>query len=380
MDILKTNAERAQRKEFTPMSPEESEDEDYCLHRESERLQPNEFLDEDDEFPAYGPGIKDLLGSRMPTQSEFDLAFKKVRYTNRWWYKDIPDNYSSESYEHVCFFWENEACPWTSKNKCGEFSLNLAFTMPRPKGPTTWRLIIVFQSLHLAISKILEERLKMMIMLYLESHSHMILKKRSLRGDILAIQLVLDDLRQQEGTGMYMKLRFDYEYISGNIQHEFLWATLASLEINEKSLRLIKALFKDAFTTTMFANDVGRDVRLTRGIRQGSPLTPVLNLLAKEPLMAMLKDGFEEGFIKRLNLGAGTIIDVDYSFFPDDIGLFFQVDESSFTHVRTIIQLYEIESGSTFNYQKSTIYMLGLNDAPDWVKQTGCERIFSVEL
>ncbi|BBN16629.1 hypothetical protein MPTK1_7g07990 [Marchantia polymorpha subsp. ruderalis] len=344
-----SNAERAQRKEFTPMSPEESEDEDYCLHRESERLQPNEFLDEDDEFPAYGPGIKDLLGSRMPTQSEFDLAFKKPAHGLR-------------------------------KTSAVNSASNLAFTMPRPKGPTTWRLIIVFQSLHLAISKILEERLKMMIMLYLESHSHMILKKRSLRGDILAIQLVLDDLRQQKGTGMYMKLRFDYEYISGNIQHEFLWATLASLEINEKSLRLIKALFKDAFTTTMFANDVGRDVRLTRGIRQGSPLTPVLNLLAKEPLMAMLKDGFEEGLIKRLNLGAGTIIDVDYSFFPDDIGLFFQVDESSFTHVRTIIQLYEIESGSTFNYQKSTIYMLGLNDAPDWVKQTGCERIFSVEL
>ncbi|KAL3680061.1 hypothetical protein R1sor_023017 [Riccia sorocarpa] len=85
----------------------------------------------------------------------------------------------------------------------------------------------------------------------------------------------------------------------------------------------------------------------------------------------MLVQGLTTGTLKPIRFGEAT---ADYSLFADDMGVYLELQETSFRALRGILSFFESASGAKLNLHKSSALIIGKHTpAPDWLQRTGCE-------
>lgn len=92
----------------------------------------------------------------------------------------------------------------------------------------------------------------------------------------------------------------------------------------------------------------------SKGLRQGDPLSPYLFILCMEGLSIMLQKFEGEGALH----GAKAAINapmISHLFFADDSLLFFRADEREAIKVKDVLHEYEMASGQSINFQKSSM-------------------------
>jgi hypothetical protein len=97
------------------------------------------------------------------------------------------------------------------------------------------------------------------------------------------------------------------------------------------------------------------DITLTRGIRQGDPLSPYLFIICAEVLSARLIKANEDGRL----MGVPTSKRgprISYLFFADDSLLFCRANQSQWCAMMDILQLYKGASGQKMNANKTSIF------------------------
>ncbi|XP_026451504.1 uncharacterized protein LOC113351785 [Papaver somniferum] len=94
---------------------------------------------------------------------------------------------------------------------------------------------------------------------------------------------------------------------------------------------------------------------LTRGIRQGDPLSPYLFLFIIEAFSRLLQRNVDAGLIQGLKINKHCPY-INHLFFADDCLLFFQDNTTQMQHLQQIIPIFSEASGQVINMQKSTIF------------------------
>ena len=89
-----------------------------------------------------------------------------------------------------------------------------------------------------------------------------------------------------EEDGVIMAL--DQEKAYDKIDHGYLLRVLQRFNLLELFTNTIKSLYSDAHTAAMVNGELSPNFRVTRGVRQGDPLSCLLFDLAIEPLACML--------------------------------------------------------------------------------------------
>ena len=97
------------------------------------------------------------------------------------------------------------------------------------------------------------------------------------------------------------------------------------------------------------------DIRPSRGIRQGDPLSPYLFLLCSEGLNRMLQKAAHNDQTRGFSLckNGPKILTL---FFADDSLLFCRATMSNLQAIRAILSLYERASGQKLNREKTSIF------------------------
>ncbi|KAL2642711.1 hypothetical protein R1flu_010298 [Riccia fluitans] len=163
--------------------------------------------------------------------------------------------------------------------------------------------------------------------------------------NILSFWLSNDNLTQQKRSGLFFKL--DFEKAFDRVEHDFLWDTMSKLGLGDKFIRLVKGLTVGAQTMININGGFSPRFDITRGVRQGCPLAPLLFAISTEPLMAMLKGAIAQGRIKSLSFGNSAV--ADFSLFADDMDIYMEVDQASFTALKGILTFFESASGARLN-------------------------------
>lgn len=81
----------------------------------------------------------------------------------------------------------------------------------------------------------------------------------------------------------------DQEKAYDKISHEYLWTMLRRFNIPESFIQSVKTLYNSAETRVMINGFLSEPYQITRGVRQGDPLSCLLFDLAIEPLAASLR-------------------------------------------------------------------------------------------
>lgn len=118
-------------------------------------------------------------------------------------------------------------------------------------------------------------------------------------------------------------------------------------------IKTVKSLYKNAETRIMINRKLSSLWKITRGVRQGDPLSCLLFDLAIEPLAAMLRDSNLKGF---------DIPDVKekllVNLFVDDTTIFLS-EEDDIDLLNKILEDWCIASKAKFNITKTEILPIG---------------------
>ena len=97
------------------------------------------------------------------------------------------------------------------------------------------------------------------------------------------------------------------------------------------------------------------DIRQSRGLRQGDPLSPYLFLLCSEGLNRMLQQAAANDKIRGFSL-CKRGPKISHLFFADDSLLFCRAFLANLQAIQDILSLYEQASGQKLNREKTSIF------------------------
>jgi hypothetical protein len=111
---------------------------------------------------------------------------------------------------------------------------------------------------------------------------------RHIYDQIWLTKRIIELAEATEQNGVIVAL--DQEKAYDKIEHDYLWRALKSYGIPDEFINTVNALYSDAYTLVAINGEFSeRPFKVTRGVRQGDPLSCLLFDLAIEPLAESLR-------------------------------------------------------------------------------------------
>ncbi|KAL3692001.1 hypothetical protein R1sor_005652 [Riccia sorocarpa] len=232
-----------------------------------------------------------------------------------------------------------------------------------------WRPITLLTTTYKIVAKIIAWRLRDMLPGIIDRQQTGFIAGRSIVENILSLRMSQEWMPVTGQDVMFIKLDFQKAY--DRVSHTYLWETLTAIGISQNNIRRIQGLVQGGAAQVHVNGRFTRRFEVTRGVRQGCPLAPLLFAIATQPLMRLLREEEANGRLRGVNYGGGTTL--LHQIYADDTGVNLTMDEAQFDRLKHIIQVYESISGAKLNVSKSLIMPIGPSIPPDWTNETGCD-------
>ena len=147
-------------------------------------------------------------------------------------------------------------------------------------------------------------------------------------------------------------LTLDAEKAFDRLEWDYLWALLEQIGLGESFIGYIKVLYANPGAIVLSGNVCSSHFSIYRGSRQGCPLSPLLFVLALEPLAQKVRQS--------TNIIPITIKSTNHhiSLYADDVLLFISELTQSLPHVFNLFREFSNLSGYKINWQKSALLPL----------------------
>ena len=146
----------------------------------------------------------------------------------------------------------------------------------------------------------------------------------------------------------------DFEKAYDRVNWEYLWATLRHFGLGERFIQFVRLMYINSEVQLNVNGILLEPIRPSRGVKQGDPLSPLLFILAMEPLCCAIG--------QRVNLG------LQLPGLPVATGMYFADDATLLSDSLAnaekqldIVQQYCAASGAKLNINKTTCFALNRN-------------------
>ncbi|KAJ3002608.1 hypothetical protein NUW54_g5756 [Trametes sanguinea] len=145
----------------------------------------------------------------------------------------------------------------------------------------------------------------------------------------------------------------DQEKAYDKIAHDYLWRVLQKFGVPESFIAMVKSLYAQAETSVLINGVLSSPYRVTRGVRQGDPLSCLLFNLAIEPLSAMIR----KSGIRGINI-PNCAEALKATLFADDTTSFLSA-EDDFADLQKVTTTWCGAAKARFNISKTEIIPIG---------------------
>ena len=154
--------------------------------------------------------------------------------------------------------------------------------------------------------------------------------KRSIYDHIRLAKAIITyaDITEKDGA----IIALDQEKAYNKIRHDYLWKTLKAFSLLKLFIQTIKALYQNANTQVAINGTLSKPFKITRGIRQGDPLSCPIFDLGIELLACMI---CSDSNLKGIEI-PGLEEPIKTNLFANDTNLYLS-REDRFDHVQTIL-------------------------------------------
>jgi len=177
------------------------------------------------------------------------------------------------------------------------------------------------------------------------------MKKRSIHDNFLYVQGVVRKLHRQKMLALLMKL--DIHKAFDTVNWGYLLEILQALGFGPCWREWISILFLTSSSTALLNGRQGPSFSHARGVRQGDPLSPMLFILAMDPLQRLLDLATQYGILTRLPFTAAKW---RTSMYADDAAIFINPIKEDVEDVKIILEAFGTFLGLHINLQKSSVH------------------------
>ena len=239
------------------------------------------------------------------------------------------------------------------KNSC--FALGWMCPIYKKKDRTeisNYRPITLLNTDYKILTKVLALQLKDHIESLVHRDQAGFIPKRSIFDHIRLANIIIDYAEVTEMDGAIVAL--DQEKAYDKIRHEYLWDTLKAFNLPDTFVNTIKSLYHNAMTQVAINGFFSEPYRVTRGIRQGDPLSCSIFDLAIEPLACAIR--------KDVNFKGITVPGIEEplkaKFFADDTSVYMSKSDK-FDFIKMLLGDWCRVSGAKFNLEKTEVVPIG---------------------
>ncbi|KAI0498287.1 hypothetical protein KFK09_021528 [Dendrobium nobile] len=233
------------------------------------------------------------------------------------------------------------------------FSSTSIALIPKSNNVNSWNdfrpisLCTVFYKL---ISKILVNRLSVLLPKLVSSNQMGFVKGRAIVDNILIAQEFCQDLDiKTRGGNMILKLDIAKAY--DNINWSFIYNMLRSFGFDDRFISLITSCIESPYFSIILNGKCHGFFKSSHGLRQGDPISPALFILAVD----YFSRGIADLFSKYPSLYFRTLggINISHLCFADDFIIFMNAAKNKVSKVLSFFDHFEAVSGLVFNKSKS---------------------------
>lgn len=234
--------------------------------------------------------------------------------------------------------------------------LNQAYIVLVPKKTdvsklTDFRPISHIHSFAKIIAKVLANRLAPLLPQLISMNQNGFIKKRCIHDNFLFVQQVVRDLHKKKTPALFIKL--DISKAFDTVNWAYLLDIMTFLGFSLRWRNWISALWGTTSSSVLVNGEPGPRIRHLRGVRQGDPLSPMIFLLAMEPLHRIFQLAQSKGLLHHLQQDCANF---RMSLYADDAALFIAPKAWDLQVALAILDIFGQASGLMTNIGKTEFY------------------------
>jgi hypothetical protein len=221
-----------------------------------------------------------------------------------------------------------------------------------------YRPISLINSVTKFITKILANRLAPHMNSLVSNVQNTFIKKRFIHDNFIYAQRVIQLLHKKKRPALFIKL--DISKAFDSIGWSFLLEVLENLGFSTKWRDWISAMLGTSTSRVLINVQPSKEIRHARGLQQGDPLSPLLFILAIDPLQRIIEVATNKGILKPILPKAANLC---CSLYVDDATIFADPSSLELEHPHKILTFFGDCSGLKINIAKMKIFLIRMEDS-----------------
>ncbi len=213
-----------------------------------------------------------------------------------------------------------------------------------------YRPISLIHSIAKIFAKMLALRLRPHMHELISVNQSAFIKGRSIHDNYLFVRNMIRRYHRLRRAMLLFKL--DITKAFDSVRWDYLLALLQRKGFPTRWIDWLGALLSSSTSQVLLNGSPGQRIKHGRGLRQGDPLSPLLFILAIDPLQRILSKATELGAISKLR---GRTTRLQISMYADDAVIFINPTRNDVATFANILHRFGTATGLVTNLQKSQV-------------------------
>ncbi|KAI3720995.1 hypothetical protein L2E82_31996 [Cichorium intybus] len=221
-----------------------------------------------------------------------------------------------------------------------------------------YRPISLIGCIYKILAKALAVRLKSVIGEVIGEVQSAYVAGRNILDGPLMINEIHSWLKKSKRKALMFKVDFDKAFDS--INWGYLESVLSQMGFGAKWRSWINGCLRSSRASVLVNGSPTQEFDISRGVRQGDPLSPFLFIIAMEGLNVAISSACEKGIYKGLSIPNGGPT-ISHLFYADDAIFVGEWSQQNIKNLARILRCFHATSGLKVNFAKSKVYGVGVN-------------------
>ncbi|GKV28743.1 hypothetical protein SLEP1_g37755 [Rubroshorea leprosula] len=236
-----------------------------------------------------------------------------------------------------------------------------------PQRIEEFRPISLIGVMYKIIAKLLANRLRKVLPKIIGEQQMAFIGGRQLVDGVVIANEVIDEAKKKKKKSFLFKVDFEKAY--DNVCWDFIDYMMRRMGFNTIWRNWIRECLASSSVSVLINGSPTNQFPISKGIRQGDPLSPFLFLIVAEGLNGLVSSAVEKQLYKGVTVGKEGV-SVSHLQFADDTIFFGEASDDNIGAIKSIMRTFELVSGLKINFGKSQLMGIGVED--NWRNKMAC--------